>query len=124
MRILAAERAETMRETLREVIEVLGHQAVEAGDAEEAWDALTSHYPDVALVVVGWDVSGSLDGHLIRRIVSHARFGKIPVMVLFAENETAHAIEAFQAGAIECVSRAATRQDLLTRMLECLGQAA
>lgn len=124
MQILAAERTETMRETLREVIEVLGHQSVEAGDAAEVWDALTSHYPDVALIVMGWDPSGSMNGDLLRRIVCHERFGKTPIMVLFDENETAHAIAAFQAGAIECVSRAATRQDLLTRMLECLGRAA
>jgi len=124
MQILAAERTETLRETLREAIEVLGHQPVEAVDATEVWDALTSHYPDVALIVMGWDPSGSINADLIRRIVGHERFGKTPIVVLFGENETAHAIEAFQAGATECVSRAATRQDLLTRMLECLGRAA
>jgi two-component system cell cycle response regulator len=124
MEILAAERTESIRETLREVIEVLGHQPVEARDTIEVWDALTSHYPDLALIVIGWDLPGSMGSDLVRRIVSHERYGKIPLMVLFGENEAAHAIEAFQAGATECVSRAATRQDLLTRMLECLGRAA
>ncbi len=124
MQILAAERTDTLRETLQEVIAVLGHQPVEATNAAEVWDALTSHYPDVALIVMGWDPAGSMGADLIRKIVGHPRFGKTPIMVLFDARETADAIAAFQAGATECVSRAANRQDLLTRMLECLGRAA
>ena len=124
MEILAADRSATTRETLREVIEVLGHRPVEATHASEVWEALTAHFPDVALIVLSWDLPGAEDGSIIRRILADRRFGKIPIMVLFGENDTAAAIEAFQAGATECVSQVATRQDLITRMLDCLGRAA
>jgi len=124
MEILAAEGSTTMRETLREVIEVLGHRSVEATNADEVWEALTAHFPDVALVVMNWDLPGAGGAGIIQRILSDRRFCKIPIMVLFGENETAAAIEAFQAGATECVSQVATRQDLITRMLDCLGRAA
>ena len=124
MEIVAGEQTALVRQMLRESIAVLGHSLVEADDADQVWAALMAHYPEVALIVVDWDLPGTGGTDLVRRIVADKRFGRIPVMVLFAENQTAHAIAAFQAGATECVSRAATQQDLLTRMLECLGRAA
>jgi two-component system chemotaxis response regulator CheY len=124
MEILAAEQSEAGRRVLRENIEVLGHSPVEAACADDAWAALTAHYPDIALIVLDWDLPGSEGTVLLRRILTDERFGRIPVMVLFDADRAVCAIEAFQAGATECVSRAATQQDLLTRMLECLSQAA
>ena len=124
MEILVAEGTESLRETLREVSEVLGHRPVDAANTSEVWEILTAHYPEIALVVMSWDLPGPGGGDVIRRILADRRFGRIPIMVLFGENETAQAIEAFQAGAMECVSRVATRQDLVTRMLDCLGRAA
>lgn len=124
MKILVAEDGESARESLCEVCEVLGHQPIVAGNASEIWEVLTGHHPDIALIVMSWDLPGPGSGDLVRRILADRRFGRIPLMILFGENQTAHAIEAFQVGATECVSRAATRQDLITRMLDCLGRAA
>ncbi len=124
MEILAAEGSAPLRESLREAIEVLGHRSVEATNSAEVWEALTAHFPDIALVVLSWDLPGAQGEAIVRRIQADRRFCKIPIMVLFGENQTIDAIEAFQAGATECVSRAATRQDLITRMLDCLGRAA
>lgn len=124
MEILAADESATVRETLREAIEVLGHRPIVATNPTEVWEALTAHFPDMAMVVMSWDLPGGQGGATLRRILADGRFCKIPIMVLFGANQTADAIEAFHAGATECVSRAATRQDLITRMLDCLGRAA
>ncbi len=124
MKILAAETSDAMRQTLREVIEVLGHQAVEASNAKEVLTALTAHHPELALVVLQWELPGSDGLGLLRRVLADERFRSIPVMVILDPTCVAQAIDAFQAGAAECVSRAVNQQDLLTRMMECLGRAA
>jgi len=124
MEILAADGRAESRRALCEAIEVLGHWPLEATDAEEVWNALMSHHPDLALIVLDWDLPGAGGSQFLRRILADHRFARIPVMVLFGEGQTGHALEAFQAGATECVSREATGQDLLTRMLESLSRAA
>jgi len=124
MKILAADSASTMRQTLRGAIEVLGHGTLEAQDCREVMDILPAHYPDIALIVLDWNLPGVGGHETLERIKKDGRFNHIPVIALIADEGAPDAIEAIQAGASECLMRSFTQQDLATRMLECLSRAA
>jgi CheY-like chemotaxis protein len=124
MQILAADSSDSMQQTLRTAIEVLGYGTLVARNSTELMQLLPAHHPEVALVVLEWGLPGTDTRELIEQITGDQRFGSIPIMVTLADDASVDAIAAFQAGAVECVNRPANEQDLITRMLECLSQAA
>jgi CheY-like chemotaxis protein len=124
MQILAADSSDSMQHTLRAAIEVLGYGTLVARTSAELMQLLPAHHPEVALIVLEWGLPGADTHDLIARITRDGRFGSIPIMVTLSDDASVDAIAAFQAGAVECVNRPANEQDLITRMLECLSQAA
>ncbi|MCK4303692.1 MAG: response regulator [Candidatus Eisenbacteria sp.] len=124
MKILAAEHSNSMHQVLRGASQVLGHGILKAHDAREVMEILPAHYPDIALIVLDWALPGVDGSEMLPWIKGDARFAQIPVMVLLSDEDSAAAIEAYQLGASECLVRSSTEQDLVTRMLECIGRAA
>ncbi len=124
MKILLAANTEDARERLRGATQVLGHQVLEAEEASTALDLLAMHHPDVALVVLEWELPRGGGKSVLEAVRADERWRALPILMLLPEDASVRAIEAFQAGASECVSQGATEQDLTTRMLECLSRAA
>lgn len=124
MQVLAADSSDAMQQALLAASTVLGYGTIEARTCAELMQLLPAHHPEIALVVLEWGLPGGDTRELIKQITQDERFRTIPVMVTLADDASVDAIAAFQAGAVECVSRSTTEQDLTTRMLECLSQAA
>ncbi len=124
MTILLTGSSDATRAALRGAVDVLGHSALEAGDGDEVLEVLRTHHPDVALLVLDWQLGGLGGEETLRRVRVEPRGAQIPVLVLLPEGENVAAIDAIHIGASDCLACPFTQQDLVTRMLECLTRAA
>jgi CheY-like chemotaxis protein len=81
-KILIAEDNAVNRELLRELLELRGHEVVEACDGEEALRMVQQTQPDLLLLDIGMPV---LDGYaVIRRIRENPSLAQLPVVAVTA----------------------------------------
>ena len=82
MKILIAEDNAVNRELLRELLEMRGHEVVEACNGEEALRALEEFKPEILLLDLGMPV---LDGYgTVRKIRENPGFATLPVLAVTA----------------------------------------
>ena len=82
MKILIAEDNAVNRELLRELLEMRGHEVVEACNGEEALRALEDCKPEILLLDLGMPV---LDGYgTTRKIRENPGFATLPVLAVTA----------------------------------------
>jgi CheY-like chemotaxis protein len=85
-RILLAEDNLPSRELVREILETLGYQVIEACDGGEALDKVRANEPDLVLMDIQMPV---MDGFaVLSQLRKEYRFAKLPVIAL-----TAYAME-------------------------------
>jgi CheY-like chemotaxis protein len=82
MKILIAEDNAVNRELLRELLEIRGHEVIEACNGEEALRALEDCKPEILLLDLGMPV---LDGYgTVRKIRENPGFATLPVLAVTA----------------------------------------
>lgn len=82
MKILVAEDNAVNRELLRELLEIRGHDVIEACNGEEALRVLEESKPDILLLDLGMPV---LDGYgTVRKIRANPGFATMPVLAVTA----------------------------------------
>lgn len=124
MTILAASQAEPVLHALRGASQVLGHTILEAQSSTELMLLLPAYHPDVVLIVIDGDLPGAGGQRTLKQVKSSERYARIPVLILTMGSAESEALEAVRAGAADTLARDCTQQDLVTRMLECLSDAA
>ena len=71
------------RANMREMLEELGQEVVEAGDGQEAFDFLLSHPEErVQLILLDLDMPHMTGWELLALLKSYYRFASIPVLVV------------------------------------------
>lgn len=121
MKILSVDDSLIIRKIIRGVADILGYGFLEAGNGQEALDILSIEYPEVALVVMDWNMPVKDGFEALQEIKADPRFKHIPVMMATTESERSNIIKAVQAGAKHYITKPFTQEDLLTRVAECLG---
>jgi two-component system chemotaxis response regulator CheY len=116
MRALIAEGDAAIRLVLREIVEKLRFETVQAGDGHQAKDILDG--PELpSLVIIGGGLQGvaALD---ICRHLRHREDGSHPHVLILTDEQTPAAVkEAMQAGADDCLSLASTSEELEIRLM-------
>ncbi len=123
MKVLSVDDSTIIRKIIRGNVEVLGLEFIEAGDGAEALDLLSTEYQDVGLILLDWNMP-VMDGFTtLQTLKTDARFQGIPVMMVTTEAERANIVKAIQAGAKHYLIKPFTPEDLMSKMLECMGAA-
>jgi two-component system chemotaxis response regulator CheY len=119
MKILSVDDSSVMRKVIRGAVDVLGYDFLEASNGQEALDLLYQT-PDVNLVLLDWNMP-ILDGlQTLKAIKAHASLSDIPVMMVTTEAESAHIVDAIQAGACNYLVKPFTHEDLTIRIIQSL----
>ncbi len=124
MKVLVADSSTKSLDSLRGAIEVIGHQALEVTNINELFSILPAHFTDINLIILAWDLPDQKAEDTLNRIKADSRFEQLPILVLLPEDNKPESIRVMQSGATDCLSRALTQQDLVTRMFDCIGRAA
>ncbi len=120
-KILTVDDSRMMLRLVKNAIEVVGYEPLQAQNGRVALEILEQHVGEVALVLLDWNMP-EMDGYqTLKAIKSDPRHRDIPVMMVTTESEKAKVIEAIRAGAQHYLTKPFAQQDLVTRMMECLG---
>lgn len=111
IRLLLAERYRLIRQSLRVLLERERdiHVVAEAADGHEALNLAIVHKPDLALIDLD---TPSRDGVTATKLI-HGCVPDTRVLVLSADDDDAHIVEAVQAGAFGYILKDADTDDLL-----------
>ncbi len=121
MKVLSADDSSIMRKIIGSAVGRLGYEFLEAEDGNKAIDLLTMYHKDIALVLLDWNMPIKDGFQTLQEIKKDARFKHIPVMMVTTESEKNNIIKAIQSGASHYLTKPFAQEDLLTKMMECLG---
>ena len=121
MKILSADDSVMIRRVIRNAVEVLGYGFLEAKDGQEAMEVMEKEYGDVCLVLLDWNMPRMTGIEVLRALKADDRFKAIPVMMVTTEVERAKVVEAVSAGAKNYVMKPFSHEDLMAKIMQCLG---
>ncbi len=122
MKILSVDDSAIIRKIIRSGVEVLDYELVEAADGIEALTILEESSEEIILILLDWNMPG-MDGLVfLEKIKNTASLKHIPVMMVTTESEKENIIRAIQAGAINYLVKPFTIEELMKKVLECMGE--
>ncbi|NYG58709.1 two-component system chemotaxis response regulator CheY [Nocardioides daedukensis] len=119
MHALIIDDSRTMRIILNRILTGLGFSTAEAGNGQEALDAI-AHGPVPDLCLIDWNMP-VMDGYtFVTRVRANAEHRNITLMMVTTESSHGHLVKALAAGAHEYVIKPFTAE-AITEKLELLG---
>lgn len=122
MKIMTVDDSAIVRKIIQSAVGVLDYDVLEAVDGEEALAILEDEYEDIALILLDWNMPGMDGFEMLKVIKRDSRFKSIPVMMVTSETGSDNIIKAIQAGAAHYLIKPFTIEELIKRILECLGR--
>ena len=122
MKILVVDDSVIMRKVIEQILEVLGHEAVQAAHGIEALEQLKAT-DDIELILLDWNMPEMNGIEFLRTVKRDQRFQEIPVIMLTTESERRKMIEAIEAGARHYLTKPFQPETLATKILQCVGDA-
>jgi len=101
--------------TLRE----LGFDTVEAGNGQEAWEAMERD-PGLELILCDWNMPVMNGLEFVQKMRADARFGSHRIVMVTTETEVEQMLRALEAGANEYVMKPFTRE-IIEEKLRIIG---
>lgn len=121
-KILVVDDMVTMRKIVLKACKTLGFtNFVEAGDGQQAWEALNAN-PDVGFIIADWNMPNCSGLDLLKRLRADLRFKALPFILLTAENEAEQVVEARKAGVDGYVVKPFSAEVLGAKMVEIHGK--
>ena len=122
MKILSVDDSAIIRKIIRSGVELLNFELLEAADGFEALAILEQPGHDIGLILLDWNMPG-MDGLVfLQKIKSEPELQQIPIMMVTTESEKENIIIAIQAGAINYLVKPFTIEELMKKVLECIGE--
>ncbi|AIF53360.1 response regulator [Pelosinus sp. UFO1] len=122
MKILSVDDSAIIRKIIRSGVELLDYELVEAADGMEALTILEQSGEEILLILLDWNMPG-MDGLVfLEKVKNTAALKHIPIMMVTTESEKENIIRAIQAGAINYLVKPFTIEELMKKVLECMGE--
>lgn len=121
-RILAVDDSRMMLRMIRGAIESMGFKSLEATNGRQALELLSIHAPEVALILLDWNMPEMNGIETLHALKERPDTASIPVMMVTTESEKQAVVLAIRAGATHYLTKPFATQDLVLRMMECLGR--
>lgn len=122
MKILSVDDSVIIRKIIRSGVELLNFELLEAADGLEALDLLQQPGQNIGLILLDWNMPG-MDGlTFLQEVKQESALKDIPIMMVTTESEKESIIVAIQAGAINYLVKPFTIEELMKKILECIGE--
>lgn len=120
MYALIIDDSRAMRRILRQIVQPLGFNILEAGDGQEGLVQLSAHRDEVEMTLVDWNMPVMNGLEFVKRVRSDAAYADMKLMMVTTETEQAQMARALMAGVDEFVMKPFTA-DILVEKLRLIG---
>ena len=120
MYALIIDDSRAMRRILRQIVQPLGFDILEAGDGQEGLVQLSAHPDEVEMTLVDWNMPVMNGLEFVKRVRSDAAYADMKLMMVTTETEQAQMARALMAGVDEFVMKPFTA-DILVEKLRLIG---
>jgi len=120
--VLAVDDSRMMLRLIRGAIEAMGYKPLEAANGREALQVIAQHPGEIALILLDWNMPEMNGIETLRALKTNPNLSHIPVMMVTTESEKHAVVEAIRTGASHYLTKPFAQQDLVLRMMECLGR--
>ena len=124
MRMMTVDDSSVVRKIIRAASEVLEYELEEAESGLEALEILRKLDGQIDLILLDWNMPGMNGYELLQKIKSTPKYKNIPVMMVTTEGQKENIVMAVKAGASHYMTKPFAMEDLIKRILECMGKGA
>ncbi len=118
MKIITIDDSGSMRSCITNIIEALGHDAIQAVDGEDGLDQVNAN-PDISLILLDREMP-KMDGlEFLLKIKQMPSFQDIPVIMVSSRDDRTHIVDALRGGAKDFLPKPFTPEMLSTKIAEC-----
>ena len=122
MKILIVDDSSVMRKVIKAAADVLDLETVEAQDAFEALNILSTSSQDIDLILLDWNMPGKTGFEVLQEIKGCDEYKDIPVMMVTTEGHKTSIVAAVRAGADNYLVKPFSVDELESKIVECLGK--
>lgn len=122
MKMLTIDDSAVVRTIIKEAVWTLGHECIEAEDAEDAIKLLNELDYNFDLIFLDWNMPGMSGIDFLKILKLDTKHGSTPVMMVTSEGTSGSIVEAIKEGAAHYIVKPFSTEDLLKKILECLGK--
>jgi two-component system chemotaxis response regulator CheY len=120
MKVLIVDDSLIMRRVIEQILDGLGHAAVQAADGEAALERLAEHH-DVGLILLDWNMPRMSGLDFLHALKREPRTRDLPVIMLTTEAERRKMIQAIEAGARHYLTKPFAAETLAVKIAQCLA---
>jgi two-component system, chemotaxis family, chemotaxis protein CheY len=117
---LVVDDSRAMRMILSRSLNKVGFETSTAANGKDALEILEQKSPDLALMLVDWNMPEVNGLEFIRRVRAMPRYAQTPLMMVTTETEVEQMVKALEAGANEYVMKPFT-DDIIADKLRLMG---
>jgi two-component system, chemotaxis family, chemotaxis protein CheY len=121
MKVLSADDSLMIRRVIKNAVDVLGFEFLEAKDGQEAIEIMEKEYLNVGLVLLDWNMPRLNGLEVLKKLKNDERFCHIPVVMVTTEVERTRVIEAISEGAKNYVMKPFSHEDLIAKIMQSMG---
>lgn len=121
MRILSVDDSNATRQFIKNAVDVLGFEFLEAADGQQGLDLLDEEQGNVDLILLDWNMPVMNGMEMLEKIKNDDRYKDIPITMVTTEIERHKVVEAIGKGAKNYVMKPFTQEDLVAKIMESLG---
>lgn len=120
-KIMTVDDSAVMRRIISGSIEAIGYSPIQAEHGRAALQKLDGESEAVALILLDWNMPEMNGLDTLKALKGDPKTADIPVMMVTTERERTSVVQAVQEGAQHYLTKPFSQQDLMTRMMQCLG---
>ena len=121
MRIMSIDDSGATRVFIRNAVDVLGFEFLEAADGKQGLEVLEKEEGNVDLILLDWHMPEMNGIEMLKILKSTDLFKDIPVTMVTTETERDSVFEALQRGANNYIMKPFSQEDLIGKIMESLG---
>ncbi len=122
MRILSVDDSSAVRSVVKQMVEVINAECLEAENGQQALELLENAEIPIDLILLDLEMP-LMDGfEFLDSVKADPRFESIPIIMLTSVTQKERMIQAIRAGAKQYVTKPFTSEELLTKVIDVLGQ--
>lgn len=119
-KILSIDDSAIARLMVKNGVEAMGYELLEASDGQEGLVVLTKKCPEIALILLDWSMPGMNGLEFLTIIKADIRYRDIPVMVVTTESEKDSIIKAIRLGVANYLLKPFDEEELKRKITACL----